>query len=159
MQRLISTIGTFALVIGIAAAQEGPRAGAYLGYEYVRFNSATNVPAFSANGAGGQFIYNFNRWLGGVADLGAVHNGNLEGYHLDNTFMNFLFGPRVSLTKRSRFKPYLQVLWGGVYATSSAQINAVVATPHAGINGPLFPGDSVTARLRASQTAFAMTTG
>jgi outer membrane protein OmpA-like peptidoglycan-associated protein len=159
MQRLTMTIGTCLLISGIAAGQEGPRAGAYLGYDYVRFNSATNVPAFSANGGSGQFIYNFNRWLGGVADLGAVHNGNLQGHRLDSTFANFLFGPRVSLTKRSRFKPYLQTLWGGVYATSSTQITGTVAQPFAGINPPLLPGDSITARVGASQTAFAMTVG
>jgi len=158
MKKLSIVISALLLIIGCAAAQEGPRAGAYLGYDYVRFNSATNVPAFSANGGGGQFIYNFNHWLGAVADVGAVNNGNMQGHRLDSTFANFLFGPRVSLTKRSRFKPYFQVLWGGVYATTSTQVLATVVQPLPAI-ATVNPGDVVTARIRASQTAFAMTAG
>src|SRR6478672_3885392 len=108
MKNCATIIGIVVLTLGTAAAEEVPKFGTYLGYEYVRFNSATNVPAFSANGAGGQFIFNFNHWLSGVADVGAVHNGNIGGFHLDTTATNFLFGPRVSL-RRSRVTPYFQV--------------------------------------------------
>ena len=48
---------------------------------------------------------------------------------------------------------------GGVYATTSAQITGIAAQPFAGLNPPLLPGDAVTARVSASQTAFAMTVG
>jgi len=49
----------------------GQEPGAYLGYDYVRFNSASNVAAFSANGGSGQFIHSlrysggFTFWFGG----------------------------------------------------------------------------------------------
>lgn len=62
--------------------------------------------------------------------LGAVHNNNRNGYRLDTTIPNFLFGSRVNLFGRySRFQPCFEALWGGVYATSSAQIldNAAAA--------------------------------
>ena len=142
-------------VLAVSAAfaqQDGQKVGVFLGYDYVRFNSATNVPAFSANGGNGEFIFRFNNTIGAVADLGAVHNNNMNGIHADTTFANFLFGPRLTLGHRSRFRPYFQVLWGGVYGTSSVQI---LANPV----DPLIPGQPITARLGASQTAFAMTAG
>ena len=146
----------------IAAAQDTPRMEAFAGYTYVRFNSATNVPAFSANGGSGQFAYNFNRWIGGVIDLGAVHNGSISGAPIDNTFANFLAGPRVSL-RYSRIRPYFQILWGGVYGTASTQINAVIpplpSQPIYLPGTPVVPGEEVTARLVTAQTAFAMTVG
>ena len=49
----------------------------------MRTNTATNVLAFNANGGGGQFVYNFNNWISGVADLGAVHSGNIGAAQLD----------------------------------------------------------------------------
>lgn len=150
-----------AALLGTVAgmAQSIPREEMFLGYDYVRFNTATNVPAFSANGGGGQFSYNFNKWLGGVADLGAVHNGNIGGNPLDNTFMNFLFGPRVSL-RYARLRPYFQILWGGVYATSSTKIDVNLPDQPIFLPGsPVVPGGAVAARLTAQQTAFAMTVG
>jgi len=146
-------------------AQETPRMETFLGYTYVRANSATDVPAFNSNGGSAQFVYNFNTWLGAVADLGAVHNGKIGGAILDSTFANFLFGPRLTLRQSHRLIPYFQVLWGGVYATSSAQISVVQAPS---VSQPIFLpgqgaidnlGQALTARVVASQTAFAMTAG
>ncbi|HWB85955.1 MAG TPA: outer membrane beta-barrel protein [Bryobacteraceae bacterium] len=143
-----------------ASAQDVPKAGVFLGYSYVHFNPAGSASSFSANGGNGQFVYNFNKWLGGVADLGAVNNSNQNGIHADTTFFNFLFGPRLTFTHRSRFRPYAQLLWGGVYATSSAQITAIPALDFLP-GGPVVinPGEPITARVSASQTAFAMTAG
>jgi outer membrane protein OmpA-like peptidoglycan-associated protein len=140
-----------------AAAQDEPKVGAYLGYDYVRFNSATNVPAFSANGGSGQFIYKFNHWLGAVADLGAVNNQNLAGIHADTTIANFLFGPRITFSRHhSRFQPFGEVLFGGVYATTSVAVSGLeVVNPLVPVVNPL----QVTARVGASQTAFAMVAG
>ena len=162
MRKSFIVIGAVLLSTVVAAAQDVPRMETFLGYTYVRFNSATDVPAFSANGGSGQFAYNFNKWLGAVADLGAVHNGNISGVQLDNTMSNFLFGPRVSL-RSSHLRPYFQILWGGVYASASTPINVTLpALPNQPIylpGNPLLPGDSVTARLVTQQTAFAMTVG
>jgi opacity protein-like surface antigen len=144
----------------VAAAQDAPRYETFLGYTYVRMNSATNVPAFSANGGDGQFALNFNKWLSGVVDLGAVHNGNIGGHHIDSTLANFLAGPRITWRKK-HLAPYGQVLFGGVYATSSTQLQFTgpIVVP------PIFlPGlgnvlDATSARVGASQTAFALTAG
>lgn len=152
MKRSIIMAGVVCLTALTAAAQDVPREEVFVGYTYVRANSASNVPAFSANGGGGQFVYNFNHWLGGVADLGAVHNGNIGGNSLDTTFANFLFGPRVAIHK-GRVVPYFQILWGGVYATSSTFVDVAE-------NLNVTPVPSViSARIGTSQTAFAMTVG
>ncbi len=149
---VVIAVATF-LAAFTAAAQDVPKVGVYLGYDYVRFNSATNIPAFSANGGGGQLVVNFNHWFSAVADLGAVHNGNIHSISLDSTFANFLFGPRFTIRK-SRVQPYFQILWGGVYAATSTQITGQAFDPVT-----LLPEGFVTARARASQTAFAMTAG
>lgn len=163
MRKSLTAIAVCLASVTVAAAQDVPRVETFLGYTYTRFNSATNVPAFSANGGSGQFDYNFNKYIGGVIDLGAVHNGNISGANLDSTIANFLAGPRLSL-RYSRIKPYFQILWGGVYATSSTQIDAIVpAIPSQPVYLPgtpvLRPGDAITARLVTAQTAFAMTVG
>jgi opacity protein-like surface antigen len=144
----------------VAAAQDTPRMETFLGYTYTRANSATNIPAFSANGGSGQFAYNFNRYLSAVADLGAVHNGNIGGVQIDNTTANFLFGPRLSM-RYARIRPYFQALFGGAVIAASSSVDAIVATP-TGTIGPgrnLNPGDPITARIGVDQTAFAMTAG
>ena len=56
MKKCVTIAAAAVLAIWTASAQEGQKAGVYLGYDYVRFNSATNVPAFSANGGNGEFI-------------------------------------------------------------------------------------------------------
>jgi hypothetical protein len=168
MRKSIALLAAVLLFGLVAAAQDFPRGETFLGFTYLRMNSATNVPAFSANGGGGQFVLNFNRWIGAVADVGAVHNGNIGGYHLDSTFTSFMFGPRVTIRNWSRVQPYGQMLWGGMYASTSAKIevpanpaNPIVIPP------PLVPtpqngtGSTGPVALRASaqQTAFAMALG
>jgi hypothetical protein len=147
----------------VAAAQDTPRMETFLGYTYVRANSANKIPSFSSNGGSGQYVYNFNTWLGAVADLGAVHNGNIGGHLIDNTAANFLFGPRISF-RYPRIRPYFQVLFGGVYFTASSRVDVVLANPSQPIYLPgqgtiLLPGGAITARAVSAQTAFAMTAG
>ena len=166
MKKNCLALGMALLSASVAAAQDVPQVETFFGYSYVRFNSATNLPSFSANGAGGQFAYNFNTWLSGVADLGAVHNGSIGSFNLDNTMANFLFGPRVSF-RFARIRPYFNVLFGGVYATSSALLPIGPATP----SQPVFlpgigaiaslpiPGQPIATRVSAQQTAFAMAAG
>jgi opacity protein-like surface antigen len=133
MRRSISATGLILLFALVAAAQDVPRMETFLGYSYVWFNSAARASPFSANGGDGQFVYNFNKWVGAVADLGAVHAGGIGGTDLDTTIANFLFGPRISL-RTHRLRAYVQLLWGGAYAATSTSI-------------------------RTDQTAFAMTAG
>jgi len=154
MKRCIVVIGTAVLLVTTAAAQDWPRYETSLGYTFTRFNSATNVPEFSANGGSAQFAYNFNRWFGGVIDLGAVHNGNIHNVQLDSTIANYLAGPRISFNRGSRIVPYFQVLVGGVYATTSAEAPLAPIMQDAGV----IPSGT-TIRATRQETAFGMTAG
>jgi opacity protein-like surface antigen len=165
MKRILAALGAVSILTLAAAAQDVPRGGVFLGYTYTRMNSGTNVPAFSANGAGGQFALNFNHWFSAVADLGSVHNGNIGGAQLDTTLTNFLFGPRVTL-RHSRIAPYFNILLGGVYASTSVPITlppgTVVLPPT--VNPLASPtatnlANAVAVRASAQQTAFAWTVG
>ena len=173
MRLSISTVSLLLLLALAAAAQDTPKVETFVGYTYTRANSASNVPAFSMNGGGGQVVYNFNHWIGFVMDIGAVHNGNIGGYFTDTTVSNYLFGPRVSI-RYSRLRPYAQILWGGGHLGTSTRISLVTPPSPPGVTPPIVvpptfepgfgnvpnvPGQPVTARLNASQTAFAMTVG
>jgi hypothetical protein len=162
-------IVSLALLLALAvAAQDTPKVETFLGYTYMRANSATDVPAFSMNGGSGQVAFNFNKWIGFVMDMGAVHNGNISDRNIDTTISNYLFGPRVSL-RYSRLRPYGQILWGGGHLGTSIRVGLV--TPSAPVaptqpifvpgegNLPIGPGQPITARLNASQTACAMALG
>jgi hypothetical protein len=96
MKKCVTIPVAAVLAVWTASAQEGQKVGAYIGYDYVRFNSATGAASFSANGGNGQFLYKFNNTIGAVADLGAVHNNNLNGIHADTSIANFLLGPAES---------------------------------------------------------------
>ena len=133
-----------------------------------QFNQNTGlgqaIGGFDMHGGSGQFIYNFNKWISAVADAGAVHKGNVGFINVENTTAFTLFGPRVSW-RRGRITPYGQVLFGVAYRLVSRPVTVVI-----GPNIPTFPvvnppdlfpvpGDVVTARLTANETAFAMTAG
>ena len=157
MKKCFTVMGAALLLVGSAVAQEVPKVEGYLGYNYVHFNPATNISSFSANGGSGQFIFNFNKWISGVADLGAVHNSNFAGFSIDNTTFNYLFGPRISIRKWSRFTPYVQTLFGGAYYTASAAIGGFL--PELNDAGQIIPGQPITARVVAHQNNFAMVAG
>ena len=144
----------FAFLIGLIvfcgatalAQDETPLTEVGLQYQMLRVNSSRNVPSFTANGGTASFQMNFMDHLAGVAEIGAEHNGNIHNVHLDNTWLTYLFGPRVSITKRSaRFVPAFECLLGGVNVAAS-------------IKSPLLP-DIPGARLTGGQIAFAMAVG
>src|SRR6516162_379411 len=97
MKKSFTVLAVILVFAFAAAAADYSRMETFLGYAYVRTNSATDVPAFNANGGGGQFAYNFNKVFSAVADVGAVHNNNIGSAEIDNTTLNFLLGPRVSM--------------------------------------------------------------
>jgi len=155
---LVGLFGVLAM-----AADDHPTAETFLGFTYMRANSATDVPAFSTNGGSGQLAVNFNKYIGFVMDLGAVHNGNIGGNHLDSTFVNYLWGPRVSL-RYSRLTPFFNVLFGGMRASTSIALNAVpVVSQPIYLPGTITPipanGGPISVRAVHSQTAFAMAVG
>jgi hypothetical protein len=151
------------LCAALALADDNPRAELYFGYTYFRVNTASNVPAFSANGGNGQFAVDFNKWLGFVADIGAVHNGNIGSNHIDTTLTDYLFGPRVSL-RFSRITPFFNILLGGMHASTSTAVSAIPVQPSQPIYLPGYPNGvpantPVTLRAVASQTGFAFALG
>src|SRR5215471_4707798 len=165
MQKMLA-ITLLVLLSGVVvyAADDHPRVETFFGFDYTRVNSATNIPAFSANGGDGQVAINFNKWIGFVMDIGAVHNGNISDVHLDTTLVNYLFGPRISL-RYSRITPYFNVLFGGMHAGTSVAVSAIPTQPQP--TPPIYlpgvptvpPNTPVTLRAVASQTAFAMAVG
>jgi opacity protein-like surface antigen len=94
------------LILFVAApamAQETPQAEFFGGYEYERLNpGGVNCHGFGANAA-----YNFNNWLGGVADFG-ICNAPDAGFHN----ATYLFGPRVSYRSYGSLTPFGQLLIG-----------------------------------------------
>ena len=135
--RLVCSLFAF---VCVAAAQETPRQEFSLQYDYLRANSATNIPSFAANGGGGQYGWNFNKWLSGVADIYAAHNGNVFGQFtdpfsgvtypggkIDNTTVFYQFGPRVYVRHWSRVTPFFEMFLGG--ANASVSIPVALQTP------------------------------
>lgn len=90
------------------------------GYTFIHANAPpAQCGCFSANGGYGSAVFNLPRGWSVVADLAAVHAGNVGGTQSITVF-NYLFGPRYSLRGVSkRFVPYAQVLGGGQEEMSS----------------------------------------
>lgn len=156
MRNMILMIAAVLASTLVAAAEDVPQMETFLGYNYVRFNpNSTLLPSFNANGGGGQFVYNFNQWIGGVGDIGAVTAGSVGRFNVDSTAVNFVAGPRFTYHNDSRFQPFAQVLLGGVYSTASVPVATAL------LPGGIIPpsGFAVSARLHAANTGFAMFVG
>jgi hypothetical protein len=122
----LKTLGALALFSAVASAQDVPRVETFFGYSWARFDVTGNrAPTYNAHGGDAQVIYNFNRWIGLVGDVGGYHNGSVGGF-ADATVVNFQAGPRVWFRKRKRFNPYLQALFGGVNQSVSGPIGVPV---------------------------------
>jgi opacity protein-like surface antigen len=159
MSKTIRLIGAALLLFAFTAAAQdkSTQMETFLGYSLTRFNSERNIPAFSANGGSGQFVYNFGDSFGAVLDLGAVHNGNIHNVHLDTTVADFLLGPRFAMHKWSRFTPYVQALFGGAYGTTSLGVSPDLLVHPAPLTTVIPPGDFL--RAVKNDTCFAMTAG
>lgn len=131
-----------------------PKVELFLGYSYLHA-----VPGLAAgnrlvwlNGGSASIAYNFNRYLGIVADVGALTNSQVRftGAYTSTVDVNnanvnvitYLFGPRLSFRKYNRITPFVQVLFGGAHA------NAVTLTPC-----------TFSCTLLPAESAFAMTAG
>jgi len=131
MKKILCVL-TLGALFGLSMyAQEGPKADLFLGYSFLRYNSAQTIPAFTANGGIGTFGWNFNDNIGLEAELGGYHNGNVNNYQFDSTSFSYLFGPRLSYGRSKKFDPYIHVLFGGQNLSSSiAQSSILVVNPH-----------------------------
>jgi len=149
-----STLFALLIFIGaIAVAQEIPKVEIYTGYSFLRVNSATIVPAFTANGGIGTLQYNFNKNFAITGDFGGYHNGNISGFELDQTAYSYLFGPKLMVHKQSRISPFIETLFGGVHDTRSFTRPPLPSQPIAGTTPP------PSGKFGNSQDAFGMAIG
>ena len=149
--RFIAASMAFALLSGVVAvAQDVPKADVFLGYSFLRANSARNIPAFTNNGGLGTFAWNFSKHVAAEFEFGGYHNGNIHNIQFDTTEMTYLFGPRISLSRSRTVIPYIHTLFGGIHLTTSVPVT-VVPTPTAPVG--------TTTRPAASQDAFGMALG
>jgi len=110
-----------------------PRIELFGGYSYWRALSpyAVNRIAWS-HGASASLAYNFNRYLGLVADIGGYNvtrftpgpNGGVVA--ADGSVFSYLFGPRLSF-RHDRFTPFVQVLLGTARASQVTLSNCTVS--------------------------------
>lgn len=106
-----------------------PKVELFLGYSYLRAvpTYATGNRLVWMNGGSASAAFNFNRYIGLVADFGGLADSqlNLTGPgvpvpHVAASGGNaytYLFGPRLSYRKHERITPFAQVLFGGVHAS------------------------------------------
>jgi len=173
LKKIGSLFGVAVLSASVAMATDVPTGEAFLGYNLVRFDPSTpqglaDVPAFHANGGGGQLVYNFTPWIGGVLDVGAVGQDSLLGTltngnrpEVDHTLVNFVLGPRVKL-RHGRFQPFGEALFGGARAktsTSVSLLNGGIIWPPPGVVLPPGVLQPVNATLETERTGFAMLAG
>src|SRR6478736_713713 len=108
--KLIACCASFSLMDGVAFAEDVPKADLFLGYSFIRANSARNIPAFTNNGGVGTLTWNFTNHVGAEFEFGGYHNGNIHDIQFDTTEMTYLFGPRFSLGRSRRVSPYIHTL-------------------------------------------------
>jgi len=97
-----------------AAAEDAPIFELGGQYQMLRVNSSSRIPAFTANGGTGSLQVNFFDQVAGVLEVGVQHNGSIGGLQLNNEWLTYLVGPRISLRNRGKkVIPALEVLLGG----------------------------------------------
>ena len=159
MKKSVVLIAGLLVSAFVLSATDEPKFETFLGYNYVRFNPGSNnniVPSFNANGGSGQFVWNFNHWVGAAFEAGAVNNGSLLGGSLDTTNVHYVAGPRFTWQTHKRWMPYGEALFGGSQSFASAQISAIP------VAGPIVPppGVPISARVQLDSAAhFAMLVG
>jgi opacity protein-like surface antigen len=119
MMRCPASIGFVALCLSNAAAQDWPRYEASANYTFTHFTTDLGAPPLNGNGGNLQFAYNFNKWISGVGEGGAIR---LSSFADDTDYpgssperdimLTYMVGPRLTF-RRSRIAPYIQVLFGG----------------------------------------------
>ena len=182
------TITILVLLFAVAAVaqNEVPKYEAYLGFQYVRANQfnqntglGTVIGGFDMYGGHGQFIYNFNKWISGVIDAGAVNKPNVVvpglitnpggtlsvlDVGVQNTTAFTYGGPRIYF-RTHRLAPFGQVLVGAAYRHLSTGVTALTSatTPIVPVVNPagLFPGPLtlVSGQLTNVNNAFSMRIG
>src|ERR1700722_19339419 len=115
-----------------------PRVEWFLGYSFWRAVPTSNSNRIGyLHGGSTSVAYNFNRYLGLVADFGGYDNNKLtligptgsQTFNSDGSAYSFAFGPRISYRRYERFTPFIEALFGGAHA-SSVKISGCTGTPN-----------------------------
>src|SRR5579863_10493355 len=114
-----------------------PRVEWFLGYSFWRAmpTSFSNRMGY-LHGGSTSVAYNFNHYLGLVADFAGFDNTKLTLFsptgsptvHSNGSAYTYTFGPRLSYRRYERFTPFVQALFGGVHA-SSVKISGCTGDP------------------------------
>jgi hypothetical protein len=117
-----------------------PKAELFLGYSrFGTFNNNTVAGnrMVGLNGGSASIAFNFNRYLGIVGDFGGYDDSQVQltgtganqpiVVNSSGTAYTYLFGPRLSFRNDTRFTPFVQVLAGGVHASTVTAANCVGA--------------------------------
>ena len=145
---LICCCGSIVLV-----GQDIPKADVFLGYSFLRANSARSIPAFTANGGAGTLGLSINNHVGLEFEFSGYHNGNIHDIQTDTTHFLYLFGPRFSLGRSKKVDPYFHILFGGAHVTTSVAQSTLPPTTGTPVTAP------ASGRFAASQDNFAMAVG
>jgi outer membrane protein OmpA-like peptidoglycan-associated protein len=131
-----------------------PKVEWFLGYSFWRAmpTSSSNRMGY-LHGGSTSVAYNFNRYLGLVADFGGFDDSKLtllgpagsETVNSAGSVYTYVFGPRLSYRKYERITPFAQALFGGVHA-SSVRISGCTGSPSC---TPLGSDDSFATMLGA----------
>jgi Outer membrane protein beta-barrel domain len=129
MIRYVALFGFGALCLSNAVAQEWPRYEASVNYTFTRFSADDGAPPLNAYGGNLQFGFNFNKWVSGVAEVGAARlssfadDTDFPGSRPErDTILTYMVGPRLTF-RRSRIAPYVQTLFGGASVLGSTLIS------------------------------------
>ena len=118
-----------------ASEEHTPTVEWFLGYSFWRAMPSFNDRMGYLHGGSTSVAYNFNRYVGLVADFGGYDNSRLtlftptasETFHSNGSAYTYLFGPRFSF-RYERFTPFFHTLYGGAHA-SSVTISGCTGTP------------------------------
>jgi outer membrane protein OmpA-like peptidoglycan-associated protein len=104
-----------------------PKVEWFLGYSFWRaMPTSSNNRIGYLHGGSTSVAYNFNGYLGLVADFGGFDNARVtlssptgsRTLAADGSAYTYIFGPRLSYRTHSRFTPFAQLLVGGAYASN-----------------------------------------
>lgn len=112
--------------------QENSTLEAFVGYSHLTVRPTdTGLGDFKLNGGDFQGALAFSKWISAVADIGVYATGhqasNTIGIDIYGLTTSYLFGPRISYRRWSRFTPFGQALFGvahagpDLFATTSSQ--------------------------------------
>lgn len=116
----------FGLILAQTASAQASRAGGdtprvdvFLGYSDILTNSVVTGASINLNGGSVSLAYNFNNWIGLVADGGFYRQGSVTANSLSLNISSFQAGPRVSLRQSAHLIPFGQVLVGAGHASGT----------------------------------------